>query len=62
VDKRNLKLIRKKPYMIRQSGPTAVLTMPAGYLALAGLSLGDKVFLYLDGKDMLISKNQYLEP
>ncbi len=60
MDKRNLKLIRKKPYTIRARGTGTVLTVPAGWLALSGLSLNDKVFLYLDGEDMLVSKNQYL--
>jgi len=57
--KRDLKLTRKKPYLLRRGSRGAVITIPTNFLSLSGMEIGDKVYLYIDGDDLVVSKNLY---
>lgn len=61
MNKKNLKSLSKRPYLIQRAGLRGtIVTIPANYLALTGMQVGDQIYLYIDGDDLVISKNQYL--
>ena len=59
-DKSDLRLLNEKPYMIRLSGRGAVVNIPSSFLSLTGMKLGDRVYLYMQGEDLLVSKKSDL--
>jgi len=56
---KGLKLLNEKTYLIRYSGRGAIVNIPSVYMTLAQLKVGDPVFLYMHGDDLVISKNLY---